>query len=47
MKKYTFDVYSPILKKTFRNVREFASESDFRLHCFALYSGNWSLVSVA
>ena len=42
----TFDVYSPILKETFRNKRTFRSMEDFRLHAYALYSGNWSIVSV-
>ena len=46
MKKYTFLVYSPILKKEFINFEYFASDANFRLYAFALYSGNWSLISV-
>ena len=47
MKNYTFQVFSPLLNKTFTNVASFASESDFRLYVYALYSGNWKLISVA
>jgi hypothetical protein len=47
MKTYTFNTYSPILNKTFTQVKTFASDSDFRLYAYALYSGNWELVSVA
>jgi hypothetical protein len=46
MKKYTFSVYSPILKKEFINSEYFTSEANFRLYALALYSGNWSLISV-
>ena len=47
MRKYTYLVYSPILKKTFTHERSFESDADFRLHCYALYSGNWKLLSIA
>lgn len=43
---YTFTTFSPLLKKTFTQVKEFDTEADFRLYATALYSGNWSLVSV-
>ena len=46
MKKYTYSVYSPLLKKTFINSDYFRSEGDFKLFALALYSGNWSLISV-
>ena len=47
MKKYIYLVYSPILEKTFTHERSFESEADLRLHCYALYSGNWKLISIA
>jgi len=46
MKKYTFSVYSPLLKKTFINYDYFSDDAHFRLFALALYSGNWSLISV-
>ena len=46
VKKYTYSVYSPLLKKTFINYDYFRSEGDFKLFALALYSGNWSLISV-
>lgn len=46
MKTYTFSTYEPALGRTFIQERQFASEADFRLYCYALYSGNWSLISV-
>ena len=46
MKKYTFLVYSPILKKEFINSEYFTSEANFRTYALALYSGNWHLISV-
>ncbi len=45
MLKVTFSVYSPILKKTFVNVKNVKSIEDFRLYAYSLYSGNWSIVS--
>ncbi len=46
MKTYVFETYEPALKKSFVQERNFKSESDFRLYCFALWSGNWKLLQV-
>ena len=42
----TFKVYSPILNKTFVNVKAVATMADFRLYAYSLYSGNWEIISV-
>jgi hypothetical protein len=47
MKNYTFEVYSPLLGKSYIHQRRFESESDFRLYCYALWSGNWRLITVS
>tara|TARA_R110000868_G_scaffold228591_2_gene481549 strand:+ start:290 stop:433 length:144 start_codon:yes stop_codon:yes gene_type:complete len=46
MTKYTFTVYSPLLKKTFINHDYFANEESFRLYAVSLYNNNWSLISI-
>ena len=42
---YTFEVFDPILGKTFTHRMTFRSDSDFRLYAYSMYSGNWRLVS--
>jgi hypothetical protein len=42
----TFKTYSPILKKSFVNVKTVRTMADFTLHARALYSGNWEIISV-
>ncbi len=44
--RVTFDTFSPLLNKFFRHTLDFTSMTAFRLHATALYSGNWSVVSI-
>jgi hypothetical protein len=46
MKKYTYNVYSPLLKRTFINHEYFEDDGSFKLFVTALYSGRWYLLSV-
>ena len=42
---YIFEVFDPILCKSFIHRIRFQSDSDFRLYAYSMYSGNWRLVS--
>jgi hypothetical protein len=42
----TFKTFSPILNKSFVNVKTVRTMADFTLHARALYSGNWEIISV-
>lgn len=42
----TFRTFSPLLNKTFTNVKTVRSLADFNLYARALYSGNFEIVSV-
>ena len=46
MMTITFRTYSPILKKTFTDVKDVKSMADFTLYARALFSGNWEIVSI-
>ena len=45
MLRITFTCFSPILNKTFTNVEIFEDMARFRTYAYALYSGNWEIVS--
>tara|TARA_R110000822_G_scaffold17178_4_gene57950 strand:+ start:807 stop:1178 length:372 start_codon:yes stop_codon:yes gene_type:complete len=46
MLKITFKCFSPILNKTFVNVKAVKTMEDFRLYAYSLFSGNWEIISV-
>ena len=46
MIEVTYETYSPILDKSFTQVESFRCYDDFRLRAIALYSANWTVISV-
>jgi len=46
MLKVTYNTYSSILDKSFVDTKIVQNISDFKLFAYALFSGNWSIISV-
>jgi len=44
--KITYKTFCPTLKRTFVDTRTFRTMEDFRLFAYALFSGNWEIISV-
>ena len=42
----TFRTYSPVLKKSFVNVKNVKTMAEFTLFARALYSGNWEIIAI-
>ena len=40
-----YEVYSPLLGKTFNHVGTFRNMESFRLYAYSLYSGNWAIIN--
>ena len=46
MIEVTFSVHSAILNKSFVNIKQVKTMPDFNLYALALYSGNYSIISI-
>jgi len=46
MIRVTFEVYEPVLDKTFINTIEVKTMEDFTLYARSMWSGNWKILSV-